>query len=257
MSPSVPDAAAGRREVFVAALTLGFTVGLFGVVFGVAAVAAGATVTQACVMSLLVFTGASQFSLVSEIGAGAGGPAALGGAVLLAARNTVYGLTMSRVLRGSLATRLLAAQLTIDESTAVATAQPDAALRRLGFWVTGISVYVFWNVATLVGAIAGSAVDVEALGLDIAIPAGFTYMVWPHLRTRRGAIAGALGAVICVALIPFVPAGIPVLGAALAILVGVPHPRSRTGGAQATSVDVPAGARQGSGPAIGEVGGTA
>lgn len=218
------DDAAGRREVVVAALTLGFTVGLFGIVFGVAAVAAGATVAQACVMSLLVFTGASQFSLVSEVGAGAGGAAALGGAVLLAARNTVYGLTMSRVLRGSLATRLLAAQLTIDESTAVATAQPNPELRRLGFWVTGVSVYAFWNVATLIGALAGSSVDVEALGLDIAIPAGFTYMVWPHLRTRRGARAGLIGAAICLALIPFVPAGIPVLGAALAILIGIPHP---------------------------------
>lgn len=224
MSTSVPDAAAGRREVFVAALTLGFTVGLFGAVFGVAAVAAGASVAQACVLSLLVFTGASQFSLASEVGAGASGAAALGGAVLLASRNTVYGLTMARVLRGSLARRLLAAQLTIDETTAVATAQPNDGLRRLGFWMTGVSVYVCWNAATLLGALAGSSLDVEALGLDIAIPAGFTYMVWPHLRTARGARAGLAGAIICLALIPFVPAGVPVLGAALAILVGLPAP---------------------------------
>lgn len=212
----------GRREVYVAALTLGFTVGLFGVVFGVAAVASGASVGQACVLSLLVFTGASQLSLASEIGSGAGGAAALGGAVLLAARNTVYGLTMSRVIHGPLATRLVAAQLTIDESTAVATAQPTAPRQRLGFWLTGTSVYVFWNLATLVGALAGSAIDVETFGLDIAIPAGFVFMVWPHLQTHRGALAGLIGATICLALVPFVPAGVPVLGAALAILIGLP-----------------------------------
>ena len=127
-------------------------------------------------MSLLVFTGASQFSLgprsvLRRRGRG------VGRAVLLAARNTVYGLTMSRVLRGSLATRLLAAQLTIDESTAVATAQPNPELRRLGFWVTGVSVYAVSERRHPDRRAAGSSVDVEALGLDIAIPAGFTYMV--------------------------------------------------------------------------------
>jgi len=194
------------------------------VVFGVGCVAAGASVTQTCVMSLLVFTGASQFSLVSEVASGSTGAAALGGAVLLSARNTVYGLAMSRVVTGSLGVRLLAAQLTIDESTAVAAAQPDPASRRLAFWLTGGSIYVFWNLASLVGALVGSGVDIETWGLDVAFPAAFVAMLAPHLRTRRGMLAAVLGATICLVLIPFTPAGVPVLCAAAAILIGLRHP---------------------------------
>ena len=110
-----------------ASATLGAVVGVFGVAFGVGAVSAGGSVAQACAMSLLVFTGASQFSAVSVIAAGGTTAAALGGAMLLAARNGVYGLAMSRILGGSLAARLVAAQLTIDESTAMATAQTEVA----------------------------------------------------------------------------------------------------------------------------------
>ena len=120
------------RPVVMASATLGAAVGVFGVAFGVGAVAAGGSVVQACVMSLLVFTGASQFSAVSVVAAGGSTAAALGGAMLLAARNGVYGLAMSRVLGGSLATRLVAAQLTIDESTAMATAQTDVRAQRDG-----------------------------------------------------------------------------------------------------------------------------
>lgn len=215
---------ARRREIVSAVLTLAAAVGLVGVVFGVGCVAAGASVTQTCVMSLLVFTGASQFSLVSEVASGSTGAAALGGAVLLSARNTVYGLAMSRVVTGSLGVRLLAAQLTIDESTAVAAAQPDPASRRLAFWLTGGSIYVFWNIASLVGALVGSGVDIETWGLDVAFPAAFVAMLAPHLRTRRGLVAAVLGAVICLMLIPFTPAGVPVLCAAAAILIGLRHP---------------------------------
>ena len=115
--------AAERREIATASLTLAGAVGVFGVVFGVGFVAVGGSVLQACVMSLLVFTGASQFSAVSVIGSGGAAAAALGGASILAARNAVYGLAMSRMIGGSLGRRLVAAQLTIDESTAMATAQ--------------------------------------------------------------------------------------------------------------------------------------
>src|SRR5262245_9398615 len=116
-----------RREIVTAGVTLGLVVGVFAFTFGVGSVAAGASVAQTCLMSLLVFTGASQFSAVSVIGAGGTTGAALGGAMLLAARNGVYALAVARIIRGSLATRLLAAHWTIDETTAMATAQRDAA----------------------------------------------------------------------------------------------------------------------------------
>lgn len=194
---------------------------MFAVSFGVGAVSAGASVAQTCVMSLLVFTGASQFSAVSVIGAGGSTASALGGALLLAARNGVYGLTMAPRLPGSLRKRLLAAHLTTDESTAMSVAQTDPEFQRKAFWITGFSLYVFWNLGTLLGALAGSAIDPKTFGLDAAFPAAYVAMLWPLLRSHRGRVAAALGAVICVLLIPFVPVGIPILCAALAILVGV------------------------------------
>jgi branched chain amino acid efflux pump len=220
-TPDLPD----RREIVTASITLGAAVGLFGVVFGVGAVAAGASVMQACAMSLLVFTGASQFSAVSVVASGGTTTAALGGAAILAARNAVYGLAMSRVIGGSLGRRLVAAQLTIDESTAMATAQRDRAASRFAFWVTGVTTYICWNAATLAGAIIGSTVDPATFGLDAAFPAGYVAMVAPHLRHRRGLLAGSLGAAICLALTPFTPVGVPVLCAAAAVLVGIPRPR--------------------------------
>ena len=211
------------RPVITASLTLALAVGVFAVSFGVGAVSAGASVAQTCAMSLLVFTGASQFSAVSVIGSGGSTASALGGALLLAARNGVYGLTMSRRLDGPLARRLVAAQLTIDESTAMSAAQSEPDEQRAAFWITGLSLYFFWNVGTLLGALAGSAINPETFGLDAAFPAAYVAMLWPLLRDPRGRLAALLGAVICLVLIPFVPVGIPILCASLAMLVGVPR----------------------------------
>lgn len=212
------------RPVVAASVTLGVAVGVFGVAFGVGAVAAGGSVLQACVMSLLVFTGASQFSAVSVVASGGSTASALGGALILAARNGVYGLTMSRHLDGSVARRLLAAQLTIDESTAMSTAQSDPRARRVAFWITGLAVYLFWNVGTLIGALFGSAINTETFGLDAAFPAGFVAMVAPHLRHRSGQLAALIGATVCLVLIPFVPIGVPILFASVGVLVGVREP---------------------------------
>ncbi|HEY5663990.1 MAG TPA: AzlC family ABC transporter permease [Ilumatobacter sp.] len=216
-----PHLAPETRQVVSASITLGAVVGVFGVVFGVGAVAAGGSVLQTCAMSLLVFTGASQFTAVSVVAGGGTRASALSSALLLAARNGVYGLTMARHLQGSLARRLVAAQLTIDESTAMATIQPDRRSRVTAFWVTGSSVYLFWNLGTLVGALAGSNIDPATYGLDAAFPAGFVAMVAPHFTTPNGRAAGLLGALICVVTIPFVPVGMSILCAAAAVLVGV------------------------------------
>jgi 4-azaleucine resistance transporter AzlC len=211
------------RQVLSACVTLGFAVGVFGISFGVSAVSAGATVAQACAMSLLVFTGASQFSAVSVIGSGGTPLSAFGGAAILAARNGVYGLAMAPHLGGSLGARLTAAQITIDESTAMAAAQTDPQHRRAAFWVTGLSVYLFWNTGTLIGGLLGTAIDPERFGLDAAFPAAFVAMVWPLLKERRSRSAAIIGATICLVLIPFTPVGVPILCATLGILVGVPE----------------------------------
>ena len=214
-----PLAAAVRKDIWV----LGAAVGVFGVSFGVLATTGGLSVAQACVMSVLVFTGASQFAVIGVLGSGGSLGSALGSAVLLAARNAAYGVAMAPTLsRRSLGRRLLAAQLVIDESTAMATAQPGRRAREAAFWATGVAVFVCWNVGTVVGAVAGDAVgDPEALGLDAAFPAGFVALSVPHLRTRQGRVAAAFGAAIALALIPLAPAGVPIVAAALGVVPAV------------------------------------
>jgi 4-azaleucine resistance transporter AzlC len=214
-----PLAGSVRRDIWVLALA----VGVFGVSFGVLATTAGLTAVQACVMSLVMFTGASQFAVVGVLGAGGSVGSAVGSALLLAARNAAYGVVMAPTLaRRSLGRRLLAAQIVIDESTAMAVAQPGHRAREHAFWTTGAAIFVSWNVATALGAIAGDAIgDPESLGLDAAFPAGFVALVVPHLRSRQGRIAAVGGVLIALVLIPLAPAGLPILAAALGVIPAV------------------------------------
>lgn len=209
------------RPVATASIAVGVVIGAFGAVFGVTAVAAGGTVVQACVMSALVFTGASQFSAVSVVADGGSTAAALSSSLLLGARNGVYGLTMARVLDGRLPRRLLAAQLVIDETTAMATAQTTRREQAAAFWMTGVTLYLCWLLGTLAGALVGSEIDPMRWGLDVALPAGFIAMVWPQFRTRNGRLAGLIGAVVCLVTIPFVPVGMSILCASVAVLIGI------------------------------------
>lgn len=210
-------AASHRRDSVI----LGAAVGAFGITFGVLATTSGLTVAQACVMSLLVFTGASQFAAVGVVGAGGAPISAVGTALLLGARNGAYALTISRLLPERLLARLGAAQFVIDESTAMALAQPDERQAREAFWFTGLGTYVFWNLGTLAGALSGDAIgDPEAWGLDVAFPAGFITFVLPHVRSRPGLVAALVGGATAVAAVPFTPAGAPVLLAVFGAVVG-------------------------------------
>ncbi len=208
-----------RRPYARDAIALGAAVGVFGVSFGVLAVAAGLSVPKACAMSLLVFTGASQFAAVGVVASGGPVGTALGSALLLAARNAAYGLVLAPRLGGGRSRRFLAAHLTIDESAAMAAAQSDGGHARGAFWWTGFAVFAFWNLGTLVGALAGTAIgDPRSLGLDAAFPAGFVVLVAPHLRYRQGRIAAAAGGLLALVLVPLTPAGTPILAASLGIL---------------------------------------
>ncbi len=209
------------RRFVSASLVIGVAFVVFGTSFGVLAVGAGATVAQACVMSLFVYTGASQMSVVSVIAAGGSPASAFGGAVLLACRNAVYGLAMSPVLNGRLSSRLLGAQWVIDETTALATAEHDPSMRRTAFWVSAPILYAAWNLGTLAGALVGDSIDPSAFGLDAAFPVMFTAMLVPHLRTRNGRRAALFGGVMSVALAPFMPVGLPILVAAFGMFFGL------------------------------------
>ena len=175
---------------------------------------------QACALSLLVFTGASQFALVGVLGAGGGALAAVAGAVLLGTRNLLYAVRLADLLPLAGARRALAAQVTIDETTAMATGAP-LRLAGVAFWATGASVYVLWNLATLLGALGAGVVDTSALGLDAAVGAAFLGLLAPQVRDRP-ALAVALGGAALAALaVPLTPPGVPVLLAGLAVALGV------------------------------------
>jgi predicted branched-subunit amino acid permease len=116
--------------------------------------------------------------------------------------------------------RLAAAHLTIDESTAVAVAQHQTRTARLGFWATGLSVFVLWNATTLGGALLGNALgDPRTYGLDAAAAAAFCALLWPRLKSRDTVAIAVAAALLALVLIPRVPAGVPVLTAAAAALL--------------------------------------
>ena len=212
------DQAPGRAAVRRDALGVGIAVGAYGLSFGAAAVTAGLSTAQACALSLLVFTGASQFALVGVLGAGGSAVAAVAGALLLGSRNTLYAVRLSTLVPTRGPRRLAAAQLTIDESTAMATAAP-AGLAPLGFWATGLSVYVLWNLATVLGALGAARLgDPAALGLDAAVPAAFLALLAPQLRTGTAARVAVAGALLTMLAVPLTPAGVPVLLAGLAVV---------------------------------------
>ncbi|MFD3678713.1 AzlC family ABC transporter permease [Streptomyces sp. NPDC058613] len=206
-----------RGAVVRDALGVGVAVGLSGFAFGVTAAGAGISTLQACVLSLLVFTGASQFALVGALAAGGNPFTAAAGAFFLGTRNAFYGLRLSQLLAFPRPVRPLAAHWVIDETTAVALAQPDRKSARLGFTVTGLTLYVLWNLTTLLGALGAEAIgDTRAWGLDAAGPAVFLALLAPMLKTSTERAVAALALVLGLAFLPVLPAGVPVLIAALA-----------------------------------------
>ncbi|MFJ4682506.1 AzlC family ABC transporter permease [Streptomyces sp. NPDC088789] len=210
--PDKPDSAVVRD-----ALGVGVAVGLSGFAFGVTSAGGGLTLAQTCVLSLLVFTGASQFALVGALAAGGNPFTAAAGAFFLGVRNAFYGLRLSQLLALPRAVRPFAAQWVIDETAAVALAQPGRRAARLGFTVTGLSLYLLWNLTTLLGALGAEAIgDTDAWGLDAAGPAVFLALLAPMLRTTTERGVAALAVVLGLGMLPVLPAGVPVLVAALA-----------------------------------------
>lgn len=205
------------------ALSVAFTVGLYGAAFGAAGVTAGFSILQTCMLSLLLFSGASQFAVVGIMGAGGAAISAIATATLLGFRNALYGLQMAPILKVSGIKRVLAAQITIDESTAVATLQENDADRRRGFYITGVGVYIFWNLFTFLGALGASAIgDPAVWGLDAAVPAAFCGLIWPRLKNKTHFIVSAVAIAWALALTPISPAGIPIITTViLAVIFGL------------------------------------
>ena len=215
---SVPKMNSVQRD----SLSVALTVGAYGSAFGAAAVADRFTVVQACLLSLLTFSGASQFAVVGVMGAGGSAISAIATSTMLGTRNALYGVRMATILQHRGWKRLIGAQVTIDESTGVALSQSSVEQARQGFWLTGLGVFLFWNVFTVIGALGAHAIgNPSAWGLDAAVPAAFLGLLWPRLKAKDSwAVAGAAIA-LSLSLIPFAPAGVPIISCALiAVIVG-------------------------------------
>jgi predicted branched-subunit amino acid permease len=215
-----------RRSIVRDGLGVGIATGTYGISFGAVAVGAGLSVAQACALSLLMFTGASQFALVGVLAAGGTPLSGALTAVLLGTRNTLYGLRLAPLLHWSGPRRVAAAHLVIDESTAMSVTRTSTPAARVGFLTTGATIFVLWNAATLVGALGGRALgDPRTYGLDAAVGAAFLALLWRRLRDRRNRVTAVAAAAVALGLVPVTAAGVPVLASAgVALLVGVLWP---------------------------------
>lgn len=198
-------------------LSISIATGLYGISFGALSVAAGLTFWQTMALSLLLFSGGSQFAFIGVIGGGGTGAAAMSAATLLGIRNGVYGMQLNALLGPRRWLKVAAAQVTIDESTATATGQTEPAEQRRGFWVAGLGVFALWNLFTAAGALIGDALgDPQQWGLDGAAVAAFLGLLWPRLKARQPAAIAVVAALVTVLTIPVLPSGLPILAAGLA-----------------------------------------
>lgn len=225
------------------ALSVSLATGAYAMSFGALSVAAGLDMWQTIALSALVFSGGSQFAFVGVVGAGGHPGIAFATSTFLGLRNGFYGVALAPIVRPWHGPRAWwGAQVTIDESTAVAIAQPehDLGARRAGFWWTGVGIYILWNAITVLGAVLGERVgDPAVWGLDAAAAAAFLGLVWPRLTNRHALATALVAVVVAVALTPLTPAGVPLMVAAIvAIIAGWPTPRQ---GAPASAADELAG----------------
>lgn len=222
-TPSNDDGALFRLTPAArAGLAIAVAISLYGISFGALAVAAGLSIWQTVALSALMFTGGSQFAFIGVISSGGAGAAAFSAATLLSVRNTIYAVQLKALLNPAGAKKYAAAQVTIDETMATATAQSTPAEQRRGFWVTGIACWTGWNVATVIGALLGDFIaEPEALGLDGAVVAAFLGLLWPRLKSREPWALAVVAALVTTLTMPLVPSGVPILiAAAVAIVWG-------------------------------------
>jgi len=209
------------RDTFRDSLSVSITVGAYGVAFGAASIAAHFSVLQTCLFSLLAFTGASQFAAVGVVAAGGAGLSAVAAATLLSTRNALYGMQMSPLLKVRGLKKIAAAHVTIDESTGVALAQTPRGTdaMRAGFWLTGLGVFIFWNIFTLLGALGAKALgDPASFGLDAAVPAAYLGLLWPRLQTNFLRLVAVASMIFALAITSWLPEGLPII---MSVLVAI------------------------------------
>lgn len=211
------------RQVVIDSLGVAAAVGVSGVSFGALATASGFTIGQAMFLSLLLFSGASQFALIGVLGGGGSAISAAATALLLSTRNMFYGIALAPILKLGPLQRTLSAHLVIDESTAMAVVRTNERHARLAFYVTGFAIFILWNISSFLGAVAGVSLgDPRVFGLDAAVPAVFLALIWPRLTSHRLRALATLAALLALAVVPLVPVGLPIIIAGgVTVLLGL------------------------------------
>jgi 4-azaleucine resistance transporter AzlC len=209
-----------RGPIFRAAIGIGLYAMAFGASFGAISVGSGLTVGETMVLSLVMFTGASQFAFVGVAASGGSPFAAVPAALLLGVRNAFYGVPVSEILHPRGLARLWTAHFVIDETTAMAISQATPQAKRYAFWATGLILFSLWQLGSLAGALVGRAVNPADIGLDAAAPAVFLALLWPMLRRTEARWVALGGALLALALVPIAPPGVPVVASAIVALVG-------------------------------------
>src|SRR5262245_61748482 len=189
----------------VAAIWL--AVGFVGVSYGAIAVGSGVPLWATVAMSIFVFAGGSQFLAVGMLAAGNPLAAVLGG-LLLNARHLPFGIAVGDIISSSWRVRAVGSHVMVDEAVAFAMAQPDPVRRRHAYWLTGVGIFVVWNIGTVLGALLGQAVgDPSRLGLDAAFPAALIALLMPSFAAADARRVALVGAMLAVAVTPVLPAG--------------------------------------------------
>lgn len=197
-------------------MSISIATGLYGVSFGALSIASGLDFWQTMALSLLLFSGGSQFAFIGVVAGGGSGLAAMTAAALIGVRNGIYGMQLNALLGPRGWRKLASAQVTIDESTATSTGQSDPREQRIGFWTAGIGIFVLWNLFTAIGAIAGDALgDPKQWGLDGAAVAAFLGLLWPRIKSRESGGIAVVCALATTLSVPFVPPGLPIIVAAV------------------------------------------
>ncbi|MEV4422857.1 AzlC family ABC transporter permease [Patulibacter sp. NPDC049589] len=200
--------------------------GILSLSFGALAVDTGFSWIAAIVMSAIVFAGSAQFAAVTIVAAGGGLGAAVAASALMNSRFLPMGIALGPSLPGGPVRRGLEGQAVVDASWAMA-ARPDGTFDRSFLLGSTAVQYVTWVLGSIAGAVGGGALgDTDRFGLDAVYPTFFLVLLIHELRTGRGRGVAAGGALLALALVPFAPAGVPVLAASLAALVGL---RTRPG----------------------------
>ena len=208
------------------ALALATAVLVVGASFGALAAAAAVPAPLVVAMSVLVFAGGAQFLVVAVVAAGGGVVAAVAAALLLNLRHLPFGLAIADTVGSGAAARIVGAHLLVDETVAFSRARPAGPRARAAYWACGTLLFAAWNLGTLAGLLAGSAVpDPDAFGVDAAFPAGLLALLLPGLRRWDARRVGLAAAALALLATPVLPPGLPVLAGLLGLLVaGAPAP---------------------------------